>query len=208
MSTQPLVRHQALPAAPVPQRAIDAIAADAHLPVCATCGTQFSTKPEGICESDVTGVAVVDTVACTLPSSPSPSSPHHSHLPLPLLPPNPLTPPGPCCEDERQWYPATGQVWTTLAELASSRTHSLKVDTEDARIAFIECEPAFAINQTRKKSQPAPLTSKLTAAILINTHAGHYIWDCQAPFTPSLAGYLSSLQPALKAISISHPHVS
>ncbi|KLT42614.1 hypothetical protein CC85DRAFT_307982 [Cutaneotrichosporon oleaginosum] len=142
----PLVRAVPLPSAPVPQRAVDAIAADAHLPVCATCGTQFSSTPDGIC---------------------------------------------PCCEDERQWYPVTGQEWTSLAELAQSRKHSLKVDTEDERIAFIECEPPFAINQT---------------PILINTHGGHYIWDCQAPFTPALAGYLSSLQPALKAIAISHPH--
>jgi hypothetical protein len=152
MSTQPLVRHQALPAAPVPQRAIDAIAADAHLPVCATCGTQFSTKPEGICE-------LTSPVLLLLTPSLAPSSHPHPHPALLtshyLSPSQPLTTPGACCEDERQWYPATGQVWTTLAELASSRTHSLKVDTEDARIAFIECEPAFAINQTRKKSQLA-----------------------------------------------------
>lgn len=52
------------------------------------------------------------------------------------------------------------------------------------------------------------VTAMLTAAVLIKSHSGHYIWDCQAPFTPGLAAYLSSLQPELKAIAISHPHVS
>lgn len=60
---------------------------------------------------------------------------------------------GPCCEDERQWSPASGQTWTTLADLGASRTHSLLVDTEDPRIAFIKCEPAFAIDQTRECSR-------------------------------------------------------
>ncbi|GMK59596.1 hypothetical protein CspeluHIS016_0802020 [Cutaneotrichosporon spelunceum] len=140
-----LVYHKAVPTHPVPQRALDAIAADAHLPICATCGTQYSSKIEGIC---------------------------------------------PCCADERQWSPATGQEWTSLAELAT-HTHALQVDSEDARIEFIEASPPFAINQT---------------PILLNTHAGHYIWDCHAPFTPALAGYLAALNPPLKAIAISHPH--
>lgn len=51
-------------------------------------------------------------------------------------------------------------------------------------------------------------SAPLTTAVLINTHGGHYIWDCQAPFTLGLAAHLASLQPALKAIVISHPHVS
>ena len=56
---------------------------------------------------------------------------------------------GPICEDPRQFVPASGQSWTTLAELQSSRTTSLLRDDEDSRITFIQTEPAFGINQTR-----------------------------------------------------------
>lgn len=137
---------QELPYRPIPDRFTQAIAADAALPICDNCGTQYTTKPEGDCS---------------------------------------------ICSDDREFVRASGQEWTTLGELSESRTHSLMVDTEDPRIAFIQCKPAFAIDQT---------------PFLLNTSGGHYIWDCQAPFTPALGTYLSSLEPALKAIVISHPH--
>lgn len=42
-----------LPSSSVPERALNAIAADGNLAVCETCGTQYSSKPggDGICES-------------------------------------------------------------------------------------------------------------------------------------------------------------
>lgn len=46
-----LVRREELTSTAVPERAIEAIAADADLPVCETCGTQYAETPKGICES-------------------------------------------------------------------------------------------------------------------------------------------------------------
>lgn len=48
----PFLTREELPSIPVPERALDAIAADGNLPVCETCGTQYTEKPsgDGICE--------------------------------------------------------------------------------------------------------------------------------------------------------------
>ena len=44
-------------------------------------------------------------------------------------------------------------------------------------------------------------------AILIETAAGSYLWDCAALLTPHLVAHLKSLDTPLKGIAISHPHV-
>lgn len=49
------------------------------------------------------------------------------------------------------------------------------------------------------------LRGELMEAILIETGGGSYIWDCAAF---ALVGYLRSLKEPLKAMAISHPHVS
>ncbi|ORY29341.1 hypothetical protein BCR39DRAFT_532414 [Naematelia encephala] len=95
------------------------------------------------------------------------------------------------CEDPRQFVPASGQSWSSLAELGETRTQRLTEDQEDGRIKFIHTEPGFGINQT---------------PILIETNGGSYIWDCAAYISPHLISYLSSLRMPLKAIAISHPH--
>ncbi len=61
----------------------------------------------------------------------------------------PLCETGPICENPRQFVPASGQSWTSLSKLGSTRTHSLLRDDQDGRITFIQTEPAFGINQTR-----------------------------------------------------------
>lgn len=48
----------------------------------------------------------------------------------------------------------------------------------------------------------------LTAAIVLQTAAGSVVWDCAALLTPALAAWLLALERPLKAIAISHPHVS
>lgn len=60
------------------------------------------------------------------------------------------------CEDPRQAVPATGQTWTSLTELSSSRRNTILQDVEDERVQFILTEPAFAINQTRRFSYLPP----------------------------------------------------
>lgn len=47
----------------------------------------------------------------------------------------------------------------------------------------------------------------MDTAILIRTAHASYIWDCAAFLSLPLIGYLSTLDPPLKAIAISHPHV-
>lgn len=126
--------------------ALAVLQADALLPTCTACGTQYPLALRSTC---------------------------------------------PICEDPRQFVPASGQSWTTLAELQSSRTTSLLRDDEDSRITFIQTEPAFGINQT---------------PILIETHGGSYIWDCATLISPSLIGHLELLKSPLKAMAISHPH--
>lgn len=86
---------------------------------------------------------------------------------------------GPCCEDERQWSPASGQTWTTLGNLSASHTHSLMVDTEDSRIAYIQCEPPFAINQTRECSLLGILLALSSASSHLKLLAFHVTISCK-----------------------------
>ncbi|WWD16304.1 hypothetical protein CI109_100730 [Kwoniella shandongensis] len=97
----------------------------------------------------------------------------------------------PICEDPRQFVPASGQAWSSLAELSSSSKHTLLPDSEDERDCLIQTEPGFGINQT---------------PFLIQTHAGSYIWDCAAFLSLGLIGHLTTLKQPLRAIAISHPH--
>lgn len=54
------------------------------------------------------------------------------------------------CEDPRQAVPPTGQTWTSLTQLSSSRRNTILEDTDDHRVKFIGTEAGFAINQTRE----------------------------------------------------------
>jgi hypothetical protein len=53
------------------------------------------------------------------------------------------------CNDPRQAVPASGQAWTTLAEMGGGMKNTLIRDWEDGRISFIGTEPGFGIHQTR-----------------------------------------------------------
>ncbi|KAI9632904.1 uncharacterized protein MKK02DRAFT_19982 [Dioszegia hungarica] len=96
------------------------------------------------------------------------------------------------CEDPRQAVPPTGQTWTSLTQLSSSRRNTILEDTDDHRVKFIGTEAGFAINQT---------------PILLETAEGSYIWDCSAYISTALIHYLSKeLRTPLRGIAISHPH--
>jgi len=73
-------------------------------------------------------------------------------------------PSGVICEDPRQFVPATGQAWTSLSDLLSSRKHSFQRDEEDERISFIHTEPAFGINQTRMRLASSVPEAQLTTS--------------------------------------------
>jgi hypothetical protein len=101
--------------------------------------------------------------------------------------------------------PAAGQQWTNLAELGSSRTLSIIEDGEDSRILSINVDPPVGINQTRELIRGGLIS---WIAFVISTAAGSYLWDCAATISPPLVSYLHGLKQPLKAIAISHPHVS
>ncbi|WVF66059.1 hypothetical protein IAT40_000797 [Kwoniella sp. CBS 6097] len=163
------------PSPSIPLQALEALQDDALLPICVTCGTQYPRSHANSSRtSSSTQQASSDTDAAAQE-----------------------VPECPICLDPRQYVPASGQQWTTLAELykdpesAKERKHRLLVDEKDERISMIVTEPGFGINQT---------------PILIETADGSYIWDCSAFLSLPLIGHLTSLKRPLKGIVISHPH--
>jgi glyoxylase-like metal-dependent hydrolase (beta-lactamase superfamily II) len=94
----------------------------------------------------------------------------------------PEPPPG-CaiCEDERQYVPDGGPVWTTAEEIRS--THKAEIRAELPGLLGIGCEPKVAIGQR---------------ALLVD----NVLWDCQ----PLLNDEIADAVARLDAIAISHPH--
>ena len=92
------------------------------------------------------------------------------------------------CQDPRQFVPASGQQWTTIAQLRAGH-----------RNAWQECEPGllgigtvpeFAIGQR---------------ALLLRTAEGNFLWDCIALLDAATIEIIRSLG-GLRGIAISHPH--
>lgn len=100
------------------------------------------------------------------------------------------SPPAQCtiCEEERQYVPTSGQGWTTLATLATTRTNAFK--QYETGVIGIGTQPVFGIGQR---------------AILICTPHGNVLWDCIA-FVDDATVTLIKALGGLKAIAISHPH--
>jgi glyoxylase-like metal-dependent hydrolase (beta-lactamase superfamily II) len=102
----------------------------------------------------------------------------------------------PICLDPRQYVPATGQAWLTLAELRSSKKHKnifhpMDADqTSYAHLIAIRTEPQVAIGQT---------------AYLVRTPDGNVLWDCITYLDDETIEAIKGLG-GLKAIAISHPH--
>ncbi|OCF45103.1 hydrolase [Kwoniella heveanensis CBS 569] len=169
------------PSPSIPLHALDALQDDALLPICVACGTQYPRSHQAVRSSSE-----------TRGKSPNASGAGTRDVPE-----------CPVCLDPRQYVPASGQQWTTLAELSKDqasgeekgkgqeRKHRLLVDERDESISMIVTEPGFGINQT---------------PILIETADGSYVWDCAAFLSLPLIGHLTSLKRPLKGIAISHPH--
>jgi glyoxylase-like metal-dependent hydrolase (beta-lactamase superfamily II) len=92
------------------------------------------------------------------------------------------------CLDERQYVPATGQAWTTLAELA--RDHQLVVEPLEPGVWSLHIEPSFAIGQR---------------AFLIQTAEGNLLWDCLSLLTSAAVETIREIG-GIRAMAISHPH--
>jgi glyoxylase-like metal-dependent hydrolase (beta-lactamase superfamily II) len=99
-------------------------------------------------------------------------------------------PPAQCtiCEEERQYVPPTGQGWTTLPALKTTRINAFQ--QYEPGVIGIGSQPAFAIGQR---------------AVLICTPNGNVLWDCIALLDDATVTLINGLG-GLKAIAISHPH--
>lgn len=92
------------------------------------------------------------------------------------------------CTDERQYVPATGQRWTTLAELRRGHRNAWRLQEEG--LFSIHTVPAFAINQR---------------AFLLKTSAGNVLWDCIALLDDATVEIIRALG-GIRYVALSHPH--
>jgi len=104
-------------------------------------------------------------------------------------PPGPVPPECIICEDERQWVPADGQQWTTLADLAGEG-HAIEVRDLEPGITGLGVAPSLAIGQR---------------ACLIQTSAGNLLWDCIG-FIDEAGVAAVEARGGLAGIAVSHPH--
>jgi len=99
-------------------------------------------------------------------------------------------PPSRCliCDDERQYVPRGGQVWTTRERLASGHVNAWR--NLEADLFEIHTHPGFAIGQR---------------AMLLRTSEGNILWDCISLLDDATEALVRGLG-GLRAIAISHPH--
>jgi hypothetical protein len=94
------------------------------------------------------------------------------------------------CADERQWVPASGQAWTTLAELRAGgtriETHELEPDLFGLRTS-----PAVGIGQESK---------------IVRTPAGLLLWDPVGYVDDDAVAAVRALGEVV-AVVASHPHM-
>ncbi|WP_264030980.1 MBL fold metallo-hydrolase [Cellulosimicrobium sp. SH8] len=94
------------------------------------------------------------------------------------------------CADERQWVPATGQAWTTLAELAAAGER-LVLEELEPDLFGLSSEPSVGIGQQAK---------------IVRTPAGNLLWDPPGYLDDDAVERVRALGPVV-AIAASHPHM-
>ena len=94
------------------------------------------------------------------------------------------------CADERQWVPATGQHWTTLAALHDAGTRA-ELTALEPDLFGIQSTPAVGIGQQAK---------------LLCTPQGNVLWDPIGFVDREIAGRVLAAGP-VRAIVASHPHM-
>lgn len=97
------------------------------------------------------------------------------------------------CDDPRQYVPATGQSFTTLAHLRTNHTNEfqpLSAGASGVQLISIHTQPRLAIGQR---------------AILIQTPGGNILWDCLTLLDDATISAVAALG-GLAGIVISHPH--
>jgi len=94
----------------------------------------------------------------------------------------------PICQDDRQYVPAGGQRWTTLADVR--RGHQNQFRRLQPDLYALATQPRFGIGQR---------------ALLLRTPAGNVLWDCIALLDDATLDIVRALG-GIAAIAISHPH--
>lgn len=94
------------------------------------------------------------------------------------------------CADERQWVPADGQRWTTLAERSA----------EGCRIELTEFEPDLFGLTARPQADIGQ------TALLVRTPAGNLLWDVPGFIDAAAVTAVADLG-GIAAIMASHPHM-
>jgi hypothetical protein len=94
------------------------------------------------------------------------------------------------CADERQWVPAGGQRWTTLAELRADG-REIHVRELEPDLLGVTVEPKVGIGQQ---------------AHLVRTPAGSVLWDPVGYVDDAAAARIAELGDVI-AITSSHPHM-
>jgi len=93
------------------------------------------------------------------------------------------------CADEREWVPAGGQRWTTLADLAAAG-HRSDVREVEPGLTGIGADPPVAIGQR---------------ALLVATPGGNLLWD-PSGFVDDAAIGAARAAGGLAFVTASHPH--
>jgi predicted nucleic acid-binding Zn ribbon protein len=116
--------------------------------------------------------------------------PHHICTACGTQFPESQKPPAECriCEEERQYVPARGQTWSTLAALRGGSMNAFR--QHEPGVTGIGTTPNFAIGQR---------------AILVQTPKGNVLWDCIALIDDATVALIKALG-GVQAIAISHPH--
>ena len=96
----------------------------------------------------------------------------------------------PICEDDRQWVPASGQQWTTRAEL-ESEGHRITTAEREPGLFAIRVEPKLGIGQT---------------CYLACTDSGNVLFDVPAYIDAEAVAAIRDLG-GVAAIAASHPHM-
>ena len=107
--------------------------------------------------------------------------------------PDAPTPPSRCpiCEDERQFVPRGGQVWTTPEQLAGGHVNAWRRLETD--LFEIHTHPGFGIGQ------------RALLLLLLRTSGGNILWDCISLLDDATEALIRGWG-GLRAIAISHPH--
>lgn len=96
----------------------------------------------------------------------------------------------PICEDDRQWIPASGQQWTTRADL-ESEGHRITTTEREPGLFAIRVEPKLGIGQT---------------CYLACTESGNVLFDVPAYIDAEAVAAVRDLG-GVAAITASHPHM-